>query len=175
MSGIPSIPFDLARVWTATEYEAAGGRTLEDKPDMGQILVDAATGKEYMFVENVDATAQAVGSVVCVSFALGFNYDVDQLGGASTGIDYMAGVCMGALPAAGGRGWIQTWGENESIFMAGATDTVLGDSLKAVSGQQHVVKDAAIGTEPTYARHIRCLQAYTDTADALKKGFILCK
>lgn len=175
MSGIPNIPFDLARVWTEAEYEAAGPRTLEDRPEMGQILVDSKMGKEYMFVENVDATAQSVGSVVCCSFARGLIYDVDQLGGASTGIDHMAGVCMGAIPAAGGRGWIQTWGENTSIFTAGATDTVLGDSLKAVSGQKHVVKDAAIATEPTYARHIRCLEAYTDTADALKKGFILCK
>lgn len=175
MSGIPSIRYDLTRVWTTAEYNAAGPRTVEDKPPLGAIVIEPETGKEYIFVHNVDATAQQVGSVVCWSYATTLlPYEVDQLGGTGTHINSMAGVCMSA-PAASGYGWIQSYGENASIFMDGTTDTVLGDSLKAVSGQKHVVKDAAGGTEPTYARHIMCLEAYVTAADALKKGFIRCR
>lgn len=175
MSGIPSNRFDLTAVFTAAQYEAAGPRTLVDRPPMGQIVREPGSGKEYMFVENVDTVAREAGDVTYHSLANGVEYEVDQLGGANTGINLMAGVCMGAIPASGGRGWIQTYGYNDTVLIESTTDVAIGDSLKGSSGKDYVIQDQAIGTEASYARHIVALAAATANSAATAAGFILCR
>jgi hypothetical protein len=142
---------------------------------MGQILVDSISGKEYQFVENLDASAKVAGDVVYSAYVNGFSYEVDELGGTNTGIAQMKGVALGAIPASGGRGWVQTWGDHDTTNVLGHASMALGASLKGSSGQSYVIFDAVVGTEPAHRNHLVIREAYTTTSAALKPVTIRCK
>lgn len=171
----PNIRFsDLTEVWTAAAYEAAAGRTLTDKPAMGQRFVDSLTGKEFLFVENVDTVARAAGDVVAQSLANGVWYEVDEAVTAT--LEYMAGVCMGAIPASGGRGWIQVYGYHSAIRVEGTSAVAIGESLKMVNAQDYVVKDTAVGTVASYPdKYIVALAAQAVADVVAIAGFIRCR
>lgn len=176
MSGtLPRAPSDLTRVWTAAEYAAAGPRTLEDKPILGQRYIDTTLGKEYMFCKNVDTIAKVAGDVVFTSFANAVDYEIDELGGASTGAAQMKGVALGAIPASGGCGFVQTWGNHDTANVIGHASMALGASLKGSSGQSYVQFDAVVGTEPANKKHMVSRAAYTTVAAALKPVTIQCR
>lgn len=139
-------------------------------PSLGQIYEDKL-GNRYKFVLNSHSSALVVGDVVSYDYSGGLNTTVFD--GATAALHAMAGVAMGAIPAAG-YGWIQYHGVNSSINTEGTTDIALGDVLKAVDSQVYAVKDQSAGTESTYQSHIRALVAYTTNSAALKKGFISC-
>ncbi len=175
MSGfLPRAPSDLTRVWTAAEYAAAGPRTLEDKPALGVRCIDAA-GKEYQFCKNVDTIAKVAGDVVFTSYANAVDYEVDELGGATTGAAQMKGVALGAIPASGGCGWVQTWGNHETTNVIGHASMALGASLKGASGQSYAQFDAVVGTEPANKKRLVSRSAYTTVAAALKPVTIQCR
>ncbi len=175
MSGIPTLRYDLTKVWANAEYESAANRNHVDKPNMGQKMIDPISGKRYEFCENVDTIAKVAGDVVFTSYAANLSYDVDQLGGSGTGASQMKGVAMGAIPASGGRGWVQTWGDHDAANVIGHASNVPGCSLKGVSGQNYVDFDAVVATEPAYRNHMVMRgAAYTTVAAALKAVTIRC-
>jgi hypothetical protein len=175
MSGIPTIPFDLTQVFTAAEYAAPGPRTMVDRPFIGQRYTDSRTGKRYEFVKNVDTIAKVAGDIVFTSFAAGLSTDVDELGGSGTGASQMKGVAMGAIPASGGTGWVQTWGDHDTANVIGHASMALGASLKGSSGQSYAAFDAVVATEPAYRNHLVIRTAYTTVSAALKPVTIRCE
>lgn len=139
-------------------------------PKLGTRFTDK-DGKIFEFVKNA-GTVMAAYDTCARSVANGYHYEVTQV--ATANLNILAGVAMGAIPASG-YGWVQIYGVCETACIEGTTDIVLGDALKGVNGEVHLVKDQAIGTEATYARHMVALEAYT-VAAAIRTGkvFIRC-
>ena len=170
MAGV-RIGFDLTRVFTSAQIGPSAGLGIGDQaPELGVVFEDDV-GNKYKFVKNTHTAAFAVGDVGGLDISGGLHTSVKKM--ATAQLNLLAGVWMGA-PATLGYGFIQKIGTNSSILTDGGTDTVLGDSLKGVDAQFYVVKDQAVGTEATYVNTIICLQAFTDTPAALKKGYIHC-
>lgn len=161
---------DFTKVYTSGSL-VDGSTTL---PKLGAIVFIQDQNKAYKFVRNVGAVT-AAGDIVCYSVTNGVTqnalYEVTTPG---TNANVMAGVCMGAIPATTGQGWIQILGHNATIAVNGNPDIVLGDSLKISATFNFGVKDQVIGTEPTYHRHIIALEAYTTDSETTKEGYILC-
>lgn len=174
MSGIPGIRFDTSVVWKAADYNAAGPRTLVDKPSLGQFQRDPESGKSYELVKNNFGSDLVAGDVVFRDHANGVWSEVNQLGSGTTGIEQMAGVAIGAIPTTG-YGWIQVWGDHDEINMEGTLAITVGDSLKGSAGNSYVIQDNDVGTEPSYRNHIVAREAYAVGAAALKKGTIRCQ
>lgn len=135
-------------------------------PPLGAILThDLNPGSVFQFGKWLSATTGAAGNVVFSSFANSFTLypQWDKEGAASTGLDSMAGVLMGA-PTQNQYAWIQKSGISTTVLIEGTVNIVLGDSLKGVSGQLYAVHDQALGTAPSYPNHIRALAGYTGGA-----------
>lgn len=130
-------------------------------PKLGTIF-ESTDGKAYRFVLNNHSSALVIGDVVFCDKTASYPNAVsvlntDSCGAVAAGV--MAGVAMGAIPAAG-YGWIQFAGVGSANW-EGTTDIVLGDALKGVNSQTYVVKDAALAAIATYVNHCRALAAYT--------------
>jgi hypothetical protein len=158
-----------------TEVSAAGAPDGSATRYKLGTIADDSHGNLYMYVRNV-GTVRAVGDVVTWSVTNSVtNGGMFEVKVPATGdLNLMAGVCMGALPATTGEGWIQIRGYNASISMYGGTDIVLGDSLECTNGQVYVIQSQSSGTVADFPRHIIALQAYADGAAALKAGYINC-
>lgn len=166
----PLQPTALTQTYTSITPDATNfTKTI---PTPGAVFRDPEANKTYKFVKNSHSSALTVGDVVTLDLTGASTTTVFRPTTAT--LNLMAGVAMGAIPAAG-WGWIQTWGNNDSTNIEGTTDVVLGDSLKAVDAQLYAVKDQAIGTEATYARHLLAREAYTTNSAALKKVKIFCE
>jgi hypothetical protein len=145
-------------------------------PPLGTLLADdSAPNKVYEFGKWLSATTGLVGGFAASSYANTLSvfpqYDLD--GATGTGLDAMAGIHMGA-PTQNQYCWIQKLGLSSAALVNSTTDIAKGDSLKGVSGQQYAVKDAAIGTTPSYMNYLRALAARTADTTGVLDVFINC-
>lgn len=162
-------PSALTKVYSSLAPSTS--QSVDTVPTPGDVRYDS-TGKVYKFVKNLHSSALAVGDVVMQAFANAVGYEVNRMTTAT--LNMLAGVAVGAIPASG-YGWIQIEGDNDTILMEGTSAIAIGDSLKGVNAQLYLVKDAATGTEATYARHVIAREAYNTGSAATKKGTIRCR
>lgn len=179
MSDLLIQPSVLTQVWTTTTPD---GTVVP--PPVGSIILFEGLGKAYRFIFWNDATTANAGDAAFYDPAAGNMTQTDQLGTGSTGLDLLAGIHIGA-PTEDDYAWIQILGQNAlnatdaadpgvGILVETTTDLVLADSMKGSSGQDYLVKDQAIGTEPTYANRARALDARTTNDSGLIDGFVSC-
>lgn len=156
---------------TYTTLVPGSSQPMDTIPSLGEERIDT-NGKIYKFVKNNHSVAAAIGDLAVVDLTNNSSAEVKQPTTAT--LNLLAGVHVATIPAAG-YGWLQIYGDNDSTLVEGTTDIVLGDSLKAVNAQNYAVKDAATGTESTYARHLLAREGFTTNGTGLKKVTIRCR
>lgn len=160
-----------------------------DKEGVGthRWLRDANGWKCYKYVRNTSAATLVVGNVLfhgTTGFGIttGSNpstylEEVFSAGQAAKNalITQMAGVAVSAIPT-GSYGWVQCYGYSAAVLIEGTVAIVIGDSLKGVSGQLYVVKDAAAGAISISPQYIRALVAEAGGAGqrTLVGAFLFC-
>jgi len=164
MSG-SQIGFLLTQTYTSLSPSGAGLQAHK----LGQIYEDGI-GNKYKFVKNTHSSAFAISDVVSYDYSGATTTSVFD--GATAALPYMAGVAMGAIPASG-FGWIQIAGVG-SALVDGTTDVAIGDSLKAVNGEVHAVKDQAAGTAPSFGNYMVALAEQTSATDTIIAVHICC-
>lgn len=135
----------------------------------GGLKVDG--GKIFRRVYNASGAAIAAGQAVACDFS-NTTYPGKEVEKPATALlDRFAGIAVEAI-ADGAWGWIQVWGPYDTALVEGTTDITAGDSLKMVNAQWYLVKDAAAGTEATYARHAIAMEGFTTNGTGNIKVFI---
>ena len=137
--------------------------------------------KIFRRVKNAEAT-DALEYGQAVFYKHGKSDEVIACDTSATGLPSYAGVVQAADDAdnedysilAGEWGTILIHGEGQAI-LDGDDDIAIGDALKGVHDEDHMVKDQAAGTEALYFSHAIALEAYTVNDDALKKVFVRAK
>lgn len=121
-------------------------------------------------VKNIDATVQAATYPVCNDYG-GYSddYSVDQP--TTAFLEQLAGVCLGAIPATQGVGWIIEKGVSKVHVLQQTSQSIpAGCSLKGLTAQSHMILDSVEGTEPAYARTMFATTAHTDS----NSGSVTC-
>ena len=140
-----------------------------DLEGVGTLRWDGAN--VYRWVYNATGSATVVGEVVFHDMSEKPTSElVESIYAAATlDLGMMAGVCM-SICASLSYCWIQIFGVCTSVIVIenASAITAIGDYLKGVDGEVHVIRDAA--AQPQYSRNIQALvvnTSSTSTATAL--------
>ena len=159
-------------------------QTVGSKVVFGTALTDTATtdiegigtlrwdgDKLYRWVKNGEATAQAAGNLVCHQFSNGSTAIEHILTPLTADLGFMAGVCISAIPATPGYGWIQVLGYGGAALLPHTQTTgsyAAGDYLTPVNAVTYSSTAAKAATQPNYIRNIQIMgTAATTTTPTL--------
>lgn len=176
MSGAGNARIELTGALVTDTYDSLAPVGSVTPQEEGVIVYDdEAPDIAYALMKWLGAAVTAVGDVVFIDYANGVATQANQLGTGTTGLDSMAGIARGITTATKVWFWCQIKGLYSAIKGKGdSANIALGDSLKGVSGQRHVVQDVAIGTTPSYQNYMRALEAFTAASSYALLAYINC-
>jgi hypothetical protein len=137
---------------------------------LGQLRIE--DDKIYKMVQNKTGGTRTAGDLVVYDVGTDATH-TKVYAPATAKLMQLAGVLVGA-PLADEYCWMQIWGYSAVVNTMGHASMAVGDSLIAVDAQYYGARSTAVGTAPIYGAYIICLEAYTTTSAAIKKGFIRC-
>ena len=105
-----------------------------------------------------------------------YSNDYDVITPSTATLEQFAGVCLGAIPATQGVGWIVEKGVTlvNTLGSTGAASIQPGGSLKCVNTKSYMSLDSAEGTEPAYARTAWATTKNTSAVSADVTAIIRC-